>query len=221
VLDDWRHGGDQWGQLSRRLVWGPSIVTRLAALLAVIAGSADVIGFLGYGGLFFGNMSGNVALLAVHTLGGVPASMTHLLAVPVFIAAVIGTKVGTIFAGGSPTRAMRPLLVVAALLFVAAMALRVALVGVAAMGVLSALAVEVYPGRPSTTVMTTNLIQLFVAPSWGTAIEFTGFIVGCGLGALAGATVGRWALALPVLLVLWALAMTYYSGEIRRVLARP
>ena len=41
----------------------------LPAVLSVIAGSCDVIGFLGLGGLFTAHVTGNLVILAAHILG--------------------------------------------------------------------------------------------------------------------------------------------------------
>jgi uncharacterized membrane protein YoaK (UPF0700 family) len=42
-------------------------------MLGVIAGSSDVIGFLGLGGLFAAHITGNLVISAAHVLGGEPA----------------------------------------------------------------------------------------------------------------------------------------------------
>jgi len=51
----------------------------LPAVPSLIAGSADVIGFLGHGGVFIAHITGNLVILAAHLLTGMPVSMSHLL----------------------------------------------------------------------------------------------------------------------------------------------
>ena len=55
----------------------------LIFVLSVIAGSVDVIGFLGLGALFIAHITGNLVVLAAGTAAGEPASVAHLLSVPV------------------------------------------------------------------------------------------------------------------------------------------
>jgi uncharacterized membrane protein YoaK (UPF0700 family) len=57
----------------------------LPTVLSVIAGSADVISFLGLGGLFAAHITGNLALLAAHLVTGTRVGVALLLSVPVFI----------------------------------------------------------------------------------------------------------------------------------------
>src|SRR5437868_2151411 len=44
--------------------------TLLPAMLSVIAGSADIIGFLGFNGLFTAHITGNLAILAARVANG-------------------------------------------------------------------------------------------------------------------------------------------------------
>src|SRR3954454_13800424 len=57
----------------------------LPSVLSSIAGSADVIGFLGLGGLFIAHITGNLILIAAHIVSGTGVNPAHLLSVPVFI----------------------------------------------------------------------------------------------------------------------------------------
>jgi len=57
----------------------------LPPVLSLIAGSADVIGFFGLGGLFIAHITGNLVILATHLATGHAASVAHLLSVPVFM----------------------------------------------------------------------------------------------------------------------------------------
>ena len=58
----------------------------LPSVLSLIAGSVDVIGFLGLGGLFTAHITGNLILIAAHIVSGTGVPTVHLLSVPVFIA---------------------------------------------------------------------------------------------------------------------------------------
>src|SRR5258705_4200616 len=64
----------------------------LPFVLSVIAGSVDVIGFLGLGGLFIAHITGNLVVLAARSVGGEEASVAHLLAVPVFVMALAAAR---------------------------------------------------------------------------------------------------------------------------------
>src|ERR1700723_389241 len=61
---------------------GPKL---LPGALSVVAGSVDVISFLGLGGLFAAHITGNLVVLAAHLVTGRPASLAAILSVPVFI----------------------------------------------------------------------------------------------------------------------------------------
>src|SRR5258705_3851473 len=60
----------------------------LTFVLSLIAGSVDVIGFLGFGALFIAHITGNLVVLAARIAAGEHASTAHLLSVPVFIIAL-------------------------------------------------------------------------------------------------------------------------------------
>ena len=57
----------------------------LPAVLSVIAGSADVISFLGLDGLFNAHITGNLVIIAAHFVAGQMANMALLLSVPTSI----------------------------------------------------------------------------------------------------------------------------------------
>jgi uncharacterized membrane protein YoaK (UPF0700 family) len=63
----------------------------LPAVLSLIAGSVDVISFLGLGGLFTAHITGNMAILAAHVVSGGAAQLALMLSVPVFMV-VFGRK---------------------------------------------------------------------------------------------------------------------------------
>ena len=57
----------------------------LPGVLSIVAGSVDVISFLGLGGLFAAHITGNLVVLAAHLVTGRAASLAAILSVPVFI----------------------------------------------------------------------------------------------------------------------------------------
>jgi len=58
---------------------------------SLIAGSVDVISFLGLGGLFTAYITGNMAILAAHVVSDGAAQLALMLSVPVFMV-VFGRK---------------------------------------------------------------------------------------------------------------------------------
>ena len=58
----------------------------LPGVLSTIAGSVDVICFLGLGGLFAAHITGNLVVLAAHIVTGRATPLASILSVPVFIA---------------------------------------------------------------------------------------------------------------------------------------
>src|ERR1700755_2722135 len=66
--------------------------TLLTFVLSVIAGSVDVIGFLGLGTLFIAHITGNLVILAARYTAGERTSAAHLLSVPVFMIALMAAR---------------------------------------------------------------------------------------------------------------------------------
>jgi uncharacterized membrane protein YoaK (UPF0700 family) len=62
-------------------------------VLAGVAGSVDVIGFLGLGGLFVAHITGNLVILAAHVVAGAGAPWPLMISVPVFVAALALARV--------------------------------------------------------------------------------------------------------------------------------
>ena len=88
----------------------------LPFVLSVIAGSCDVISFVGLGELFTAHITGNLAILAAHILSGEPAQVALVLSVPVFMAALALTR---LLVGGLESiglASLRPLLLLQFLL---------------------------------------------------------------------------------------------------------
>ena len=144
--------------------------------LSVIAGATDTIGFLGLGGLFTAHISGNLVVLAARVIAGSPATLSHVLAVPVFMLALLLACLVARAIAWTGRSSIRPLLLVQLLLIAGFFGLSVApvateggdaartivagMVGVAAMAVQNALVQVGLKNTPSTAVMTTNLTRL-------------------------------------------------------------
>jgi uncharacterized membrane protein YoaK (UPF0700 family) len=148
----------------------------LPFVLSVNAGSVDVIGFLGLGGLFTAHITGNLVILAARLLAGGQAPVAHLISVPVFVAVLVLTR---LLAGGLERvriASLRPLLLLQFLLLAGFLVLCVAagprsnpnaasmvvagMLGVSAMAVQNALVQISLQGAPATAVMTTNITRL-------------------------------------------------------------
>jgi uncharacterized membrane protein YoaK (UPF0700 family) len=150
----------------------------LPGVLSVIAGSVDVIGFLGLGGLFTAHITGNLVVLAAHVATGRAATLAPILSVPVFVA-VLGLArlaAGVLEETGRGT--LRPLLALHLVLLLSFLAVRVAgggsldpaapiavvagMLGVAAMAVQNALVQISLVGAPATSVMTTDITRFMM-----------------------------------------------------------
>jgi uncharacterized membrane protein YoaK (UPF0700 family) len=146
----------------------------LPFLLGMIAGSVDVIGFLGLG-LFTAHITGNLVILAAHIVVRSEASSALMLSVPVFIVVLAATN---LFARALERASASPLRVLLWLQFMLLCAFLVICVaaagisanapsmvvasmfGVAAMAVQNALVRIALKRAPATAVMTTNITLL-------------------------------------------------------------
>jgi uncharacterized membrane protein YoaK (UPF0700 family) len=144
----------------------------LPASLSVIAGTADVIGFLSFK-LFTAHITGNIVVIAALLVRGGPPNMAQVLAVPMFMVAVAAVWLIPNASDRRGPALARPLLVVQFLLFAGAlilavishparnpdgrMAAVVAMMAVSAMACQYALLRLAVPDTPSTAVMTGNL----------------------------------------------------------------
>ena len=156
----------------------PSVEDSLAArllpfVLSLIAGSVDVIGFLGLDGLFTAHITGNLVVLAAHIVAGSDASVSLVISVPVFVVALAATRLLAArlelsgFAPLSPLLLLQFVLICGFLAIACAPDPRVnantpgmiiaAMLGVSAMAVQNALVRIVLTGAPSTAVLTTNI----------------------------------------------------------------
>jgi uncharacterized membrane protein YoaK (UPF0700 family) len=150
-----------------------SLGTKLLPLvLSMTAGSADVIGFLGLGGLFIAHITGNLVILAARLVAGEQAPVAHLISVPVFMVALVLTKLLAAGLERIAIASLRPLLFLHLLLLFACFAIclsvgprvrldatttLIGMLAVSAMAVQNALVRLSLNGAPSTAVMTTNV----------------------------------------------------------------
>jgi uncharacterized membrane protein YoaK (UPF0700 family) len=202
----------------------------LPFVLSVIAGSTDVIGFLGLNGLFTAHITGNIVILAAHVVTGDPAIVSYIVSVPVFMLVLFLTRLLATGLERIGLLPLRPLLLLQLLLLAAFLLLCVAagpwsepdailaiiagMFGVAAMAVQNALAQISLRNVPSTAVMTTNVTHFMldlgevlaggdaaaIAKARGRAIRTLPVIVGFTAGCGLGA-------ACEAAAGLWSLAL--------------
>ncbi len=150
----------------------------LPFVLSLIAGSTDIISFLGLNGLFTAHITGNLVVLAAHIVAGDPTIFSYVLSVPVFMLVLFLTR---LLAGGLErigASTLRPLLLLQlfflfAFLSVcivaapwqdanATLAVIAGMFGVAAMAVQNALVQISLTNTPTTAVMTTNVTHFML-----------------------------------------------------------
>jgi uncharacterized membrane protein YoaK (UPF0700 family) len=150
----------------------------LPTVLSLTAGSADVISFLGLGGLFNAHVTGNLVILAAHLVNGESAPVALLLSVPVFVAGLGVTRAVAAALEAIGVATLRPLLLLQLVLLAgflvlcmmagprvepsAPIAIVAGMFGVLAMAVQNALVQISLRGAPSTAVMTTNLTRFMM-----------------------------------------------------------
>jgi len=148
----------------------------LPFVLALVAGSVDVIGFLGLNGLFVAHITGNLVILAAHVVAGAGAPLPLMISVPVFVAALALTRVLAAALERAGVATLAPLLLLQFALLCAFASICLAtdarvdsnapimivagMLGVCAMGVQNALVRIGLSGAPSTAVLTTNITLL-------------------------------------------------------------
>ena len=150
----------------------------LSTLLSIIAGMVDVIGFLSLG-IFTAHVTGNIVVIGALIVRHNRVNPAQILAVPVFILAVVATWLIAKASGRRGTSLMRPLLLIQFLLITCLlifsvitkpsadphglMATIAAMIAVTAMGCQFALLRLTLPVAPSTAVMTGNLTNAVLA----------------------------------------------------------
>jgi uncharacterized membrane protein YoaK (UPF0700 family) len=202
----------------------------LPFVLSLIAGSTDIIGFLGLNGLFTSHITGNLVVLAAHIVAGDPTIFSYILSVPVFMMMLFLTR---LLAGGieqAGVSTLQPLLLLQLFFLVAFLSICVVsgpwrdanaifaiiagMSGVAAMAVQNALVQISLKNTPTTAVMTTNVTHFMLdlgealvgrdhaqaAQARGRAMHILPVIVGFAIGCVFGA-------ALEATAGLWSLAL--------------
>ena len=146
----------------------------MTVVLSLIAGSMDVIGFLGLGGgLFTAHITGNLVILAAHVATGGAAQAAAMLSVPMFMAALFLARLLAGVLDKMGVNSLRPLLLLQFLFLAGCLAVCAPLgrdfdpngetatiagmVAVCALGIQNALVQVSLRGVPATAVVTTNL----------------------------------------------------------------
>jgi uncharacterized membrane protein YoaK (UPF0700 family) len=154
---------------------GSPALKLLPVVLSVIAGSADVISFLGLSGLFVAHITGNLIILAARLVTNVRVGVAPILSVPVFILALALTRVLTAVLEAKKIASLQVMLLLQFALLAGFLAFGIAagshadadaavavwsgMLGVSAMAVQNALVQISVKGAPSTAVMTTNITR--------------------------------------------------------------
>jgi uncharacterized membrane protein YoaK (UPF0700 family) len=147
----------------------------MTVVLSLVAGSMDVISFLGLGGLFTAHITGNLVILAAHVATGEAAQVAPMLSVPVFMAALFLARLAAGMLEKVGIESLKPLLLVQFLLLAGCLAICLALgsgfdpngatatvagmIAVCALGVQNALVQVSLHGVPTTAVVTTNVAR--------------------------------------------------------------
>lgn len=150
----------------------------ILSVLSATAGAADVIGFLGLGGLFTAHITGNLVVVAIHFVTGRFSEVGPLIAVPMFVIFMAAVTLVSGPAEQASPGLRRRLLALEAVLLAAClilgvafgpfadperpMAVLVGMLAVAAMAAQNAMGRLVMKGAPSTAVMTMNITQLTI-----------------------------------------------------------
>lgn len=215
----------------------------LPFVLSVIAGSTDMITYLGLGGLFSAHITGNIVILAAHVVAKNPAVLSYMLSVPVFMAVLFLTRLVADRLERANVSTLRPLLALQVGLLGGCLALCVTvgpwgdtsavLAVVAAMLAVSAMAVQIalveisLTGVPSTVVLTTNVTHLVLdcaellvgrdeavrEKARGRLGRTTPVVVGFVVGCAVGA-------AVESVVGLWAVALPTGLAALALVMAR-
>jgi uncharacterized membrane protein YoaK (UPF0700 family) len=150
----------------------------LPFILSLAAGSLDITGFLGLGGLFTAHITGNLVVLAARLAVREPSPISYAISAPVFIMILMLTRLFVAGLERIAVPALLPLLVLQFLFQLVALSVSLAtgrhadpygpeltLVGmlaVSSMAVQNALVRVALAGAPSTAVMTTNVSILTI-----------------------------------------------------------
>ena len=168
---------ERWG-LAIPSVDQSSRMMLLPTVLSLIAGSCDIITFIGLGGRFTAHITGNLVVLIARVVAGEHAPISYILSVPMFVAALAVTTLSAALLGRAGIASLRPLLILQLLLLSACFLICVAadarihptdgkaliagMLAVFAMAVQNAIVQVSVAGMPSTAVMTTNVSRFVV-----------------------------------------------------------
>src|SRR5579864_1066547 len=207
----------------------------LPALLSVIAGMVDLIGFLSLG-IFAAHITGNMVVISALVVHHNRVSPADILAIPVFVLAVAATWLIAKATGRRGRGLMRLLLLIQFLLIACVFIFSVitkpsadpdgtaatiaAMIAVTSMACQYALLRLTLRVAPSTAVMTGNLTNAVLAlmdsssrkssnqQLKGALQLLIGFFVGCVAAAAAEMYLGDWAWSLPAALAAVAVALS-------------
>jgi uncharacterized membrane protein YoaK (UPF0700 family) len=139
----------------------------LPFVLSLVAGSLDVTGFLGLGGLFTAHITGNVVVLAARLVAHEPSPVSYVIAVPVFIVILVLIRLFVAGLDRIAVSSLLPLLVLQFIFLLMALSICLAVgpqadphgLGLTLAGMLavSGMAVVSLVGAPSTAVMISHL----------------------------------------------------------------
>jgi len=195
----------------------------LSTLLSFNGGYVDTAGYLALQGLFTAHVTGNFVTLAAALIHGTSGVIAKLLALPVFCAVILLTRLVSF---NLPRRGL-PVLGAALAIwhgpFVdgdSGYAIATGMVLVAAMAIQNAVHRIHMPSMPPTTIMTGTTTQIMIdladivhgLPVGETAtrarlgrmgVAVTSFAAGAAAAALLLSKVGGWCFLLPPLITLW------------------
>jgi len=153
-------------------------IRALPFVLSVIAGSTDIIGFLGLNGLFTAHITGNIVVLAAHIVAGNPAIFSYILSVPFFMLVLFLTRLLASRLERAGMSTLQPLLLLQLICLAAFFALCVTagpwrdadailaviagMFGVAAMAVQNALVQISLKNSRATAAMTANVTRFML-----------------------------------------------------------
>ena len=147
----------------------------LPAVLSMVAGSADVISFLGLNGLFVAHITGNLVIIAAHIVTGSPVGIAAAASVPVFVLVLGAVRLLAARLQSRARSSLAPLLALQLALMAGyltpavfgsaganptgALATLAGTCGVAAMAVQNALVQLSLRDAPATAVLTTDVTK--------------------------------------------------------------
>lgn len=209
----------------------------IGALLALIAGFVDTVGFIALFGLFTAHVTGNFVLIGASLVGGHEGIVGKLLALPVFVLAVAATRLFILARERRARDATMPVLIgqLAFLGLFLGLGLRLSpftdgdapatiatgMCAVVAMAIQNAASRTVFASLAPTTVMTGNVTQVVIdlvdlaagnPPGARARLHkmlppVLTFAAGALAGAMLYAAVGYVAVTVPILAIVAVIAL--------------